>query len=199
MDTGLSAPSASHGAFKGHGVMHSDLLHMFESCALDLRRFLARRVQCEAAAADLAQETYLRLARLASTTQVQNVRGFLFQVADNLAVEYLRSRTRFQQRYAGIPSTDLMGPAPLPDRELAAKQELAILEEAIAEMPSGISTASSGTAELRHRGSVGDRSIYRGKAHQQGARSLPLSTRSGAASIRACNGRDIIQPMAPGG
>ena len=143
MDTGLSAPSASHGAFKGHGVMHSDLLHMFESCALDLRRFLARRVQCEAAAADLAQETYLRLARLASTTQVQNVRGFLFQVADNLAIDYLRSRTRFQQRYAGIPSTDLMGPAPLPDRELAAKQELAILEEAIAEMPSGISTASA--------------------------------------------------------
>lgn len=142
----LLTPHALHGNLDRHCVMHSDLLQVFQACALDLRRFLTKRVQCEEAAADLAQATYLRLARLGSSAHVQNIRGFLFQIADNLAIDHLRSRTRFQQRYAGAPSADLVGPAPLPDRELAAKQELAILEEAIAELP-----PKCWTAFLLHR------------------------------------------------
>ncbi len=115
--------------------MHSELLDLFQSCALDLRRFLTKRVRCEEGAADLSRETYLRLSRLKSFSHVKNFRGFIFQIADNLAVDHLRSRTRFQQRYVGAPSDDMAGSAPLPDRELAAKQELAILETAISELP----------------------------------------------------------------
>ena len=115
--------------------MHCELLYLFQSCALNLRRFLTKPVQCKAAAADLSQETYLRLSRLKSFRDVKNFRGFIFQIADNLAIDHLRSRTRFQQRYVGAPSDDMAGSAPLPDREFSAKQELAILETAISELP----------------------------------------------------------------
>lgn len=115
--------------------MHNELLHLFQSCALDLRRFLTKRVHCEETAADLCQDTYLRLARLQSTAHVQNLRGFIFQIADNLAIDHLRSRTRFQQQHVGPPSEDLAASAPLQDREFAAKQEMEMLERAIAELP----------------------------------------------------------------
>ncbi|ULA65999.1 MAG: Putative RNA polymerase sigma factor FecI [Nitrospira sp.] len=121
--------------------MQSELFHLFQSCALDLRRFLTKRVQCEDTAADLCQDTYLRLARLKSSAHVQNLRGFIFQIADNLAVDHLRSRTRFQQQYGGHPTDDLATSAPLQDREFAAKQELAILQTAIAELPPKCRTA----------------------------------------------------------
>ncbi|MGD9726426.1 MAG: RNA polymerase sigma factor [Nitrospiraceae bacterium] len=115
-------------------MSQGDLLQAFESCALDLRRFLAKRVQCEATAADLVQETYLRLTRLTNSEPIQNIRAFLFQIADNLAIDHLRSRTRFCRRYAGTPSPDLAGTTPLPDRELAAKQEWNLLQEAIGDL-----------------------------------------------------------------
>lgn len=122
------------------------MLQAFETHALDLRRFLAKRVQCEETAADLVQETYLRLSGIARSEPIQNIRAFLFQVADNLAIDHLRSRTRFYQRYAGTPSPDLMGSTPLPDRELAAKQEWSIIQQAISEL-----TPKCRTAFLLHR------------------------------------------------
>ncbi|MGC4097105.1 MAG: RNA polymerase sigma factor [Nitrospira sp.] len=116
-------------------VSKVDLLQAFEAYALDLRRFLTSRVHCEQAAADLVQETYMRVIGSATSEPIHNIRSFLFQIANNLAIDHLRSRTRFQQHYAGTPSEDLAGSTPLPDRELTAKQDLAILQKAISELP----------------------------------------------------------------
>ncbi|WP_447599380.1 hypothetical protein [Nitrospira sp. Nam80] len=46
-------------------MSQGDLLRAFESCTLDLRRFLATRLQCE-------------------ETAGQNLRAFFFQIAENL-------------------------------------------------------------------------------------------------------------------
>ncbi|MEW6246200.1 MAG: RNA polymerase sigma factor [Nitrospirota bacterium] len=122
-------------------MIHGDLLQLFQACAPDLHRFFAKRVRCEHTAADLTQETYLRLTGLGRLESVRNVRAFLFQIADNLAIDHLRSRTRFRRRYAGAPSADLVAATPPPDRELAAKQEWRILQDAIAELPPKCRTA----------------------------------------------------------
>ena len=118
-----------------------ELLQAFETYAIDLRRFLTSRVQCEQAAADLVQETYIRVIGSAASEPIHNIRSFLFQIANNLAIDHLRSRTRFQQHYAGTPSEELVGSTPLPDRELTAKQELALLQQAISELPPKCRTA----------------------------------------------------------
>jgi RNA polymerase sigma factor (sigma-70 family) len=116
-------------------IQRGDLIEVFQACLLDLRRFLAKRVQCEDTAADLVQETYLRVAGLDQVASVRNGRAFLFKIADNLAIDHLRSRVRLHQRYAGAPSPELASTLPTPDRELEARQEWSLLQKAIADLP----------------------------------------------------------------
>lgn len=60
-----------------------------------LRRFLARMLGCEEAAAEVAQEVYLRLLRFAPRRDMDDPRAYLFTVAANAARDRLaRERTR---------------------------------------------------------------------------------------------------------
>jgi len=62
-----------------------------------LRRFLLRLLRCEDAAADVAQDAYLRLIRYAPRQAPANPRAYLFQVAANAA----RDRLALEQRRRG--------------------------------------------------------------------------------------------------
>ena len=55
-----------------------DLTQLFNSYAPDVRCFLASRVTCDATAADLTQETFLRLAQLPNLAAIENVLAYLF-------------------------------------------------------------------------------------------------------------------------
>lgn len=59
-----------------------------------LRRYLTRRFQLGAEADDVMQETYLRLCRLRAHRELGNVRGLLFTIARNVALDALRRRQR---------------------------------------------------------------------------------------------------------
>ena len=69
------------------------LSELAEQYGPSLERFLQRKLQNPADAAEVAQEAYIRIYRLQHPEQLENARAFLFQVASNLAVDQLRRRS----------------------------------------------------------------------------------------------------------
>lgn len=101
----------------------------------DLLQFLAYKVRCAETAADLVQETYLRIARHGDSGEIANQQAFVFRVADNLALDHLRARTRHELRYAGTVAEDIVSSIPEPDTVLADRQQLERLEKLIQQLP----------------------------------------------------------------
>ena len=97
----------------------------------DLMLFLTYKVQCAETATDLTQETYLRVVRLRKTDTIENMRAYLFRIANNLALDHLRSRARQLQRDAGPVTDDFICEAPEPEAVLANRQQLEMLEQII--------------------------------------------------------------------
>ncbi|CAD6873385.1 RNA polymerase sigma factor [Methylomonas fluvii] len=67
----------------------------------ELQQFLWRQVNCREAAADLLQDTFLHIADYPGQDAIANCRAFFYRVADNLAVDYLRSQAWQQARADG--------------------------------------------------------------------------------------------------
>jgi len=57
-----------------------------------LQAFLRRRVRRQADAAELAQEVYVRMLRVADMTTIRNPEAYLYTVATNLAREHARQQ-----------------------------------------------------------------------------------------------------------
>jgi len=113
-----------------------DLAQLFDRYAVDVRRFLASRVACDATAADLTQETFIRLARLPDPGAIENFRTYLFRIAANLATDHLRARQRRQPSSSDPEGALLALPdsASTPETALLAKQELAAALRALGEL-----------------------------------------------------------------
>lgn len=113
-----------------------DIEHLFHEHRHELTRCLYQIVRCEQAAADLTQETYMRLVNLAQTTSVTYPRSLLFQTATNLAIDHLRKR-KFE-RYTGDVSEvamDVPSGAPSSERAVLDKQRLTIFLRAVDTLP----------------------------------------------------------------
>lgn len=113
-----------------------DLTQLFDRYSVDVRRFLASRVACEATAADLTQETFLRLAQLPDLAVIENVRTYLFCIAANLATDHLRTLVR--RRGPVCEQEDDLSERPdsasTPEAALLAKEELATVLGALQEL-----------------------------------------------------------------
>ena len=107
-----------------------------------LERFLQRKLESPADAAEVAQEAYLRLYRLDHPEQLDNARAFLFQVASNLAVDQLRRRslhyrflkTEQAQQGDGEPA-DLNANGASPEDILDAREKLQRIYRAMEKLP----------------------------------------------------------------
>lgn len=109
------------------------LKHIFE-----LRAFLLRRVGCREIAAELAQETFLRMMNYQHTEALHNIRALLYQIAGNLAVDYHCMQVRqpvhttiHELSPHDIPVSDASDPA----RIVFARQILEQLCHVIEELP----------------------------------------------------------------
>ncbi|BBL60536.1 RNA polymerase sigma factor [Methylomonas koyamae] len=116
-------------------VGESQLLDAFLRYQSEIRQFLARKVGCSDSAADLTQETYLRVAGYAGANEISNQRAFVFRVADNLALDHLRSRARQEQRDGGLVDEDIPCHQPQPDSALEGQQQMELFEKLISELP----------------------------------------------------------------
>ncbi len=65
------------------------LFHQYRD---ELMRRLRSMVSCHDTAADLMQETFIRLLRVVETQSVEHPRALLHRTATNLAIDYLRTQ-----------------------------------------------------------------------------------------------------------
>ena len=138
-------------------------LSAFEQHHNDLLRFFTRKLGCRDLAADCTQDTYVHLARMGTTVDVQNPRAFLFRVAANLAVDNLRKmRTRRTTVSVEPPPDDAPSSAPTAEAVLEAKQRVVQLQAAIDEL-----SPNCRSALLLNR--------LEGKTHREIARILGVS------------------------
>jgi len=107
-----------------------------------LVRFVTRIVRNTEDAEDIAQHAYLRLQKLTDEKDLDNPRAYLFQIANNLAVDQLR-RGKLHIDYIAqqLPAE---GATPLdddhsnhqsPERVLAARQQLQAIHSAMDSLP----------------------------------------------------------------
>ena len=107
-----------------------------------LEKFLARKLDSPEDAAEVAQDAFLRLYRMADPQNLDNARAFLFQVANNLAIDQLRRRTlyfRFLNSEKSMASdgepVDINAIAASPEQIISAREKLAAIYRAVDELP----------------------------------------------------------------
>lgn len=115
-----------------------DLQKLFRRHSGDIVKSLRRRGLSPETAADLTQDTFVRmlLSPPGETAATHNPAAYLFRVARNLGIDYLR-RERLLPRADLLPE-DLAGVAdagPSPETVVYDRQKLALTAAALAELP----------------------------------------------------------------
>lgn len=115
----------------------SGLIAAFQQHYRDLLRFLVRRTGDSDRAADIAQETYIRLnATAAETTGVENRKAYIYRIAGNLAIDAVRREGRETAWLADHAPDDMIAdPAPSPERVAIDRDRLRLLEETLDTLP----------------------------------------------------------------
>jgi RNA polymerase sigma factor (sigma-70 family) len=108
----------------------------------NLIRFFAARTGSQAAAEDLAQELYLKLAGRPPGEATENPAALIYRIAANLMVDRTRGETRAAARdgqWRGAMHTSMAGEdiaeQPPADEAAASRQRLRQLVEAVAALP----------------------------------------------------------------
>ena len=103
-----------------------------------LRGYLSRLFKNVADVEDAVQEAYARLLALSdpASNAVRNWHAFLFATARNVALDRIRrSRVVSLDALAEMGSADVVDQTPSADEQLNARQELALLSDAISSLP----------------------------------------------------------------
>lgn len=112
------------------------LLSAFARHYDELLRHVARRIGNATVAGDVVQDAFLRINASAPTVEIASPAAYLFRVADNLAIDYLRQEAaRSRLAAADGAFEEVAAPEPSPEHALDYKQRLAVLDAAIAELP----------------------------------------------------------------
>jgi RNA polymerase sigma-70 factor (ECF subfamily) len=100
-----------------------------------LINFLKRKLGSVQEAHDVAQQAYERLLQN-TTTGIDNPRAFIFKVANNIAIDYLRQRKLRGDDEAGdFVSEDLVSPSLSPDARADYELTVAMVRLFISELP----------------------------------------------------------------
>jgi len=112
-----------------------DIQFLFRRYAAEIERALGRRGVSAETAADLTQDTFVRV--LGSEPQeVENPRAYLHQVSRNLTIDHQRR----EKRRPVVPLSDkafeaVADPAPNAETIVYDRQRLKLVERALAELP----------------------------------------------------------------
>ena len=115
-----------------------DLHKLFLRHANGITRSLRRRGLSEETAADITQDTFLRVLMVPPTENVTNSNptAYLYQVSRNLGINHQR-RERLIDRVELCDETiaSIVDPHPLPDTVVFDRQKLKLTQAALAELP----------------------------------------------------------------
>jgi RNA polymerase sigma-70 factor (ECF subfamily) len=100
-----------------------------------LSAFLRRRLPLSEDAADAEQEVYLRLCRMENPGDIRNPKAFLFRVASNVVVDFLRERTLLKRFFSSSAlCREPESSTPLPERFLDSRHWYNAYCEALAHL-----------------------------------------------------------------
>jgi RNA polymerase sigma-70 factor (ECF subfamily) len=116
---------------------NNELLQLYLQKRPTLIRFFAARLSSTAAAEDLVQELYLKLASLDPGARIDNPSAFLYRIGHNLMLDRLRQDRRMASRDGAWHEIRELqaGEPPPPDDALAARRRLQRLAALVEEMP----------------------------------------------------------------
>ncbi|PAU88147.1 RNA polymerase subunit sigma-70 [Pseudomonas sp. WN033] len=113
-----------------------DLKELFQKHAKAVQGLLLKRSRDPQLAADLTQESFVRLAEQARREPIDNGSAYLYRTAQNLLVDHLRQQ---QRRRTDTQPHDMLAEiedeSPDLERQLQARQRLTLMRQAIAELP----------------------------------------------------------------
>ncbi len=98
--------------------------------------FLQTKLGSAQEAHDVAQQTYERLLSNTQTQSINNPRAFVFRVANNLAIDYLRQRkVRGDDEVGDFDGNEIVSPYLSPDEQVENELLVALARIFIAELP----------------------------------------------------------------
>ena len=116
-----------------------DVAALFRLHQKELQGFLRKRGMSPELAADLTQEAFLRLLTAPADATVKNAAGYLFRTAANLSIDWGRRQRvlpmAHDQEAALAAAVD---DAPSAERLVISRQELAILQGVLSEIPAAV-------------------------------------------------------------
>lgn len=108
----------------------------------DLIRFFTRRLQSSAAAEDLVQDIYLRIATVAPGVDVRNAAGYLYRLGSNLMLDKIRGERRraardhsWRDSHRTLLGVEEVSEDPAADHVLAARQRLEAVVSIVRDLP----------------------------------------------------------------
>lgn len=111
-------------------------LGAFTNYYRELLSFLTGLLRCPHDAADVAQDSFVRLLATKDSHAVRQPRAFLYRIAKNLAVDSVRRRqVRARHLTELTDAVDTPSPQPRPDQKLEREQLSCALRDLIATMP----------------------------------------------------------------
>ncbi|MGE0642285.1 MAG: RNA polymerase sigma factor [Nitrospira sp.] len=117
-------------------LTYTQIASLFHQYREELTRRLVGMVKSHETAADLVQDTYVRLLRLGEAQVVEQPRALLHRIAANLAIDHLRKEKIAVQAFDGMDAARAMpSHGPSPEREVLAKQRVRLCLQAIEQLP----------------------------------------------------------------
>ncbi|MCG8157645.1 sigma-70 family RNA polymerase sigma factor [Brenneria goodwinii] len=118
----------------------SELRILFSHYAQRLEKYLNHKIRDPQVAADLVQESFLRLAqRLEQKDDVVDKKAYLFKTANNLVLDHIRHQQRWQKSLPGDDAENLLDEladnAPQLDQVVITQQQLALLSAMLSTLP----------------------------------------------------------------
>lgn len=120
-----------------HEPRQSEFARLYRATLAPLRRYLTRFLGDAAEAQDIAHDAYLRVYNVEARQPIEKPQALLFTTARNLAINRLQRRNRSPVILASAPSELTASPESGVVNQVIARQELAALEQAIAQLPPG--------------------------------------------------------------
>lgn len=117
-----------------------DFTSLYRATVTPLRRYLSRLLGNATEAQDVAHDAYLRVYPTISKTAAEKPEALLYVTARRLAINRLRRRNISPLATEPVNMDTAASSRPGVAQEVMARQELQMLEQAIAELPEGCRT-----------------------------------------------------------
>ena len=148
-------PPPQHDSMSDQPQRPGGFAELYRATLLPLRRFLARMLTDHSEAQDVAHDAYLRILPQLDNNSARNPEALLYVTARRLALNRLKRRHRSPIDAAASPEIEPADPESDTARQAIVRQELKLLEHAIADLPAGCRSV----LRLRHDEQLSHREI----------------------------------------